>query len=80
MPQHLNKAHCIVGKMVWSKKRILIDQVVISWIDGIRTGGKGTRAPNFTQVGQSLANISFLKLCMLDVDAIGNTNFYGKDL
>ena len=49
-------------------------------IDGIRTGGKGLRAPIFIQVGQNLADISFYKFGMLDVDVIGNTNFHGKGL
>ena len=48
-------------------------------IDGIRTGGKGIRAPKFIQVGESgLADVSFMKFCILDVDVIGNTNFHGK--
>ena len=39
------------------------------------------RAPTkFIQVGQSLADISCLKFCVLDVDVIGNTDFHGKDL
>ena len=49
-------------------------------IDGIRTGEKGIRAPKFIQVRKSLADISFLKFCMLDVDVIGNANFHGKNL
>ena len=49
-------------------------------VDGIRTGGKGIRAPKFLQVGQSLADISFFKFCMLDVAVIGNTNFHRKDI
>ena len=40
---------------------------------------EGIRASRFIQVGQSLANISFFKFCVLDVDVIGNTNFHGKD-
>ena len=42
--------------------------------------GKGIRVPKFIQVGQSLADISLWKFCMLDVDTIGNINFHGKDL
>ena len=43
-------------------------------------GWKGIRAPKFIQVQQSLADISFLKFCMLDVDVIGNANFHAKDI
>ena len=42
-------------------------------------GRKGIRAPKFSQVGQSLADILVLKFCMLDVGVIRNTNFHGKD-
>ena len=49
-------------------------------IDGLRTGGKGIRAPKFIEVAKSLANVSLLKFRMLDVDVIGNTNFHGKNL
>ena len=45
---------------------------------GIRTDGKGIRVPKFIQIGQSLADISFFKFCMLDVDVIGNTNIQVK--
>ena len=44
----------------------------------MRTGGKGIRAPKFIQAGQSLADMLFLKFCMLGVDVIENTNFHGK--
>ena len=47
-------------------------------IDGIRTGGKGIRAPKFIRVGKSVADVPFMKICILDVDVIGNTNFHGK--
>ena len=43
-------------------------------------GRKGIRAPKFSQVGQSLADILVLKFCMLDVGVIRNTNFHGKDI
>ena len=46
----------------------------------MRTGGKGMRALKFIQVGQSLADISFLKFCMLDVGVIDTTDFHGKRL
>ena len=36
-------------------------------IDGIQTSGKGIRAPKFIQVLKSLANVPFMKICILDV-------------
>ena len=70
MPQHVIKTHCIVGNLVLSKKDL---------IDLIRTSGKGIRAPKFIQVLKSLAYVPFMKICILDVDVIGNTKFHGKD-
>ena len=71
MLQHVIRTQCIVGKLVLSNTRI--------WVIDLN-GGKGIRASKFIQVGMSLADISFLKFRMLDVDVIGNTNFHGKDL
>ena len=47
-------------------------------IDGIRAGGKGISSPKFIQVGQSLADISFYKFGMLDVDVIETLIFTEK--
>ena len=71
MPRLLNKTHCIVGKLVLGKERILL----MAYEQAERI-----RSPKFIQVGQSLADISFFKLGMLDVDVIGNTDFHGQDL
>ena len=56
-----------------SKERIII-------IDGIRTARKGIRTPNTFRSDNCLADISFFKFGMLDVDVVGNTHFHRKDI
>ena len=59
-------------------RKLVLSKEIEDLFDGIRTGGKGIRAPKFIQVGQSLAHISFLKFYMFDVDVTGNTNFHER--